>query len=166
MRQTPTRQAPAAMTAADPVDGGAADAPGPADTADPADTTDPAAPSKAAGIAAAGAVVVAAVLALVAAGLWHLTQGTSGLSVGGLVSGLLGEDSHIGGVPASEIFAGSRLPRLAAGILVGAALGIAGALLQSVTRNMLASPDTLAVAAGSHFALTLLAALGLTLPLW
>ncbi|WP_413332920.1 iron ABC transporter permease [Brevibacterium sp. GP-SGM9] len=163
MRQTPSRQAPAAMTAADPVDGGAA---GPADAPGPADTAGPAAPSKAAGIAAAGAVLVAAVLALVAAGLWHLTQGTSGLSVGGLVSGLLGEDSHIGGVPVSEIFAGSRLPRLAAGILVGAALGIAGALLQSVTRNLLASPDTLAVAAGSHFALTLLAALGLTLPLW
>ncbi|MGO2035410.1 MAG: iron ABC transporter permease [Brevibacterium sp.] len=169
MRPAPTRQAPAATTAAVPVDGGAAgpaDAPGPADTAAPADPAAPAAPSKAAGIAAAAAVVIAAVLALVAAGLWHLTQGTSGLSVGGLVAGLLGEDSHIGGVPVTEIFAGSRLPRLAAGILVGAALGIAGALLQSVTRNLLASPDTLAVAAGSHFALTLLAALGLTLPLW
>lgn len=118
------------------------------------------------GPAAAVAVIGALVLALAAVALWHLTQGTSGLTVRGLLSGLLGEGTAVGGVPVSDVFAGSRLPRLSAGILVGVALGIAGALLQSVTRNTLASPDTLAVSAGAHFSLSVVAAAGLTLPLW
>ena len=112
------------------------------------------------------ATLAVALLALAAAAIWHLSLGTSGIDIRDLLAGLTGPGSAVGGVPVSDIVAGSRLPRLAAGILVGLALGIAGALLQSVTRNMLASPDTLAVAAGSHFALTLIAAFGLTLPLW
>ena len=47
----------------------------------------------------------------------------------------------------------SRLPRLLAGLTVGVALGFAGAALQSVARNPLASPDTLAVNAGAHLAI-------------
>ncbi|HEY7813435.1 MAG TPA: iron ABC transporter permease, partial [Nakamurella sp.] len=48
----------------------------------------------------------------------------------------------------------------------GFALGIAGALLQSLTRNSLASPDTLAVTAGSYLAVVAVAAFGLSIPLW
>ncbi len=99
-------------------------------------------------------------------GLWHLTQGTSGAGVWDLIRYAGGARENVDGVPVGDIVAGSRLPRLLAGVAVGFALGAAGALLQSVTRNALASPDTLAVTAGSYFTLTCVAAFGLTVPLW
>lgn len=115
----------------------------------------------------AGVAVLALLLvATVLVGMWHLTQGTSGVGVGDLVRHLVGEHENAGGAPVGEILTGSRLPRLFAGVAVGFALGCAGALLQSVTHNTLASPDTLAVTAGAYFTLTLVAAFGLTVPLW
>ncbi|MFM9755286.1 iron chelate uptake ABC transporter family permease subunit, partial [Streptomyces turgidiscabies] len=42
-----------------------------------------------------------------------------------------------------------RVPRIALGALVGAALGLAGALVQTVTRNPLASPDVIGVGHGA-----------------
>ncbi|THA65238.1 iron ABC transporter permease [Streptomyces sp. A0958] len=115
----------------------------------------------------AGAAVLAVLLvATVLVGLWHLTQGTSGVGVGDLVRHLAGERESADGAPVGEILTGSRLPRLFAGVAVGFALGCAGTLLQSVTHNTLASPDTLAVSAGSYFAVSLIAALGLAVPLW
>ncbi|WP_339242428.1 iron ABC transporter permease [Paenibacillus sp. FSL F4-0243] len=45
-----------------------------------------------------------------------------------------------------------RLPRIAAAILIGAALAVAGALLQGVIRNPLASPDLLGVTGGASVA--------------
>ena len=53
-----------------------------------------------------------------------------------------------------------------AGVVVGMALGFAGAALQSVARNALASPDTLEVNAGAYLAVVAVAALGLALPLF
>ncbi|GAA2184113.1 siderophore ABC transporter permease CdtC [Brooklawnia cerclae] len=103
---------------------------------------------------------------LLAAGLWHLTQGTSGVGFWDLLRYLGGAHESVGGVPVGDVLTGSRLPRLLAGVAVGFALGAAGALLQSVTRNALAAPDTLAVTAGAYFALTLVAAFGLAVPLW
>lgn len=115
----------------------------------------------------AGAAVLAALLVVIAiVGMWHLTQGTSHVGVGDLARYLAGERAHGDGAPVGEILIGSRLPRLLAGLAVGFALGTAGALLQSVTRNALASPDTLAVTAGAYFTLTLVAAFGLAVPLW
>ncbi|WP_328952325.1 iron ABC transporter permease (plasmid) [Streptomyces sp. NBC_00184] len=115
----------------------------------------------------AGAAVLAALLVLtVLVGMWHLTQGTSGVGAGDLVRYFTGERENTGGAPVAEILIGSRLPRLLAGVAVGFALGAAGALLQSVTHNTLASPDTLAVTAGSYLTLSLVAAFGLTVPLW
>ncbi|MFF0225933.1 iron ABC transporter permease [Streptomyces sp. NPDC004629] len=114
-----------------------------------------------------GVVVLALLLIVtVLVGLWHLTQGTSGVGVGDLVRYLAGERENTGGAPVGEILTGSRLPRLLAGVAVGFALGSAGALLQSVTHNALASPDTLAVTAGAYFTLSLVAAFGLAVPLW
>lgn len=118
--------------------------------------------SGATGIAVLAVLLVATVLV----GMWHLTQGTSGVGVGDLLRYLAGGRERTGGAPVGEIFTGSRLPRLLAGVAVGFALGAAGALLQSVTRNALASPDTLAVTAGAYFTLTLVAAFGLAVPLW
>lgn len=42
-----------------------------------------------------------------------------------------------------------RMPRALTGALVGAALGLSGAIVQSITRNPLASPDTLGIGWGA-----------------
>ncbi|MEU0982988.1 iron ABC transporter permease [Streptomyces griseus] len=112
------------------------------------------------------AVLVLLAVSIVLVGLWHLTQGTSGAGMWDLIRYAAGVRENVGGVPVGDIVAGSRLPRLLAGVAVGFALGAAGALLQSVTRNALASPDTLAVTAGAYFTLSAVAAFGLTVPLW
>lgn len=121
---------------------------------------------RASGLLGGGALLASLLIGVVVVGLWHLTQGTSGLGAAELVRGLLGEDVRAGGVSVNDVFLGSRLPRLAAGIAVGFALGVAGALLQSITRNALASPDTLAVTSGAYFALVVVAAFGISVPLW
>lgn len=48
-----------------------------------------------------------------------------------------------------------RLPRTIVGLMVGAALGVAGALMQAVTRNPLADPGILGVNAGASFAVVI-----------
>lgn len=59
----------------------------------------------------------------------------------------------------------ARLPRTLAGLLAGGALGLAGALMQTLTRNPLADPGLLGVNAGASFAIVLGAALiGITSP--
>lgn len=45
-----------------------------------------------------------------------------------------------------------RVPRMLLGIAVGAALGVAGAVMQAVTRNPLADPGILGVNSGAYFA--------------
>ncbi|WP_298129136.1 iron chelate uptake ABC transporter family permease subunit [Micropruina sp.] len=47
-----------------------------------------------------------------------------------------------------------RLPRTIVGLVVGAALGVSGALIQALTRNPLADTGILGVGAGSSFAVT------------
>jgi iron complex transport system permease protein len=59
-----------------------------------------------------------------------------------------------------------RIPRTVLGLLVGLALGVAGALMQGVTRNPLADPGLLGVNAGAAAAVvTATAAFGATEPL-
>ncbi|WP_374461096.1 iron ABC transporter permease [Microbacterium sp.] len=94
-------------------------------------------------------VLVALAVVLVAVACWHLTQGTSGAVFAD-----------------TDVLWGSRVPRLAAGVAVGVALGVAGILLQSLARNALASPDTLGVTAGAYLAVTALAAFGIAVPVW
>ncbi|CAH1205854.1 iron ABC transporter permease [Paenibacillus sp. JJ-223] len=45
-----------------------------------------------------------------------------------------------------------RMPRTVIGILAGGALAVAGAMLQTITRNPLAASDTLGINAGAYFA--------------
>ncbi|MFH8571952.1 FecCD family ABC transporter permease [Streptomyces sp. NPDC017993] len=63
------------------------------------------------------------------------------------------------------VVTGLRLPRTVVALAVGAALGVAGAVVQGVTRNPLASPTTLGINAGAGFAVvTAIFALHLTRP--
>lgn len=47
-----------------------------------------------------------------------------------------------------------RIPRTVVGVVVGAAFGVGGALIQAITRNPLADPGLLGVNAGAAFAVT------------
>lgn len=104
----------------------------------------------------AGLLLVVAVLAVV-----DVTQGTADVGAHEVVKALTGQAD----AGDSSVVIASRLPRMAAGLLVGICLGMAGAALQAVSRNVLASPDTLAVNAGSYLGLGLLAITGTSLPL-
>ncbi|WP_432126219.1 iron ABC transporter permease [Streptomyces sp. bgisy082] len=110
------------------------------------------------------AAAVTAALALLVAGLAlvDVTQGTAAVGGAEVWKALTGRADS---TDASVVIA-SRLPRAVAGLLVGAALGMAGSALQAVSRNVIASPDTLAVNAGSYLALGLAAVTGVSLPLF
>jgi iron complex transport system permease protein len=53
-----------------------------------------------------------------------------------------------------------RLPRILMGILAGAGLGVAGAVMQAVLKNPLASPYTLGIASGAGFGASLAILMG------
>ncbi|GHE04241.1 FecCD family ABC transporter permease [Streptomyces alanosinicus] len=67
-----------------------------------------------------------------------------------------------GGTPYDLVVTELRVPRIVLGALVGAALGLAGALVQTVTRNPLASPDVIGVGHGAAAATVLALATGVT----
>lgn len=99
-----------------------------------------------------------AVGALATCILLSFTIGSQQLSIEQIVAALQGADSE-----AWTIIRDLRGSRTALGILVGAALGIAGALMQAFTRNPLADPGILGVNAGAAFAVAAgAAAFGIT----
>ncbi|WP_274307195.1 FecCD family ABC transporter permease [Solibacillus daqui] len=53
-----------------------------------------------------------------------------------------------------------RLPRALLALLVGAALGVSGLILQSIIRNPLASPDIIGITSGASFGAVLFISLG------
>ncbi|RFU36823.1 iron ABC transporter permease, partial [Actinomadura logoneensis] len=67
------------------------------------------------------------------------------------------------GTDAYTVVHGMRLPRTLLGLVAGAALGLAGALMQSLTRNPLADPGLLGVNVGASAAVvTAISFLGVT----
>ncbi|MFD6055511.1 iron chelate uptake ABC transporter family permease subunit [Agromyces sp. NPDC060279] len=87
-----------------------------------------------------------------------LAIGSKGLSIVEVLAAIGGSADEAG-----TIVRELRLPRTLLGILVGAALGVAGAVMQAFTRNPLADPGLLGVNAGAAFAVTAgAAAFGLT----
>lgn len=75
-----------------------------------------------------------------------------------LVAGLIAH--NIAAIQGSEAVRALLLdyaywPRLIVSLLAGAALGLAGVLMQQVLQNPLAAPETLGVNAGAHLALTI-----------
>ncbi|MEU9593300.1 iron ABC transporter permease [Streptomyces sp. NPDC048219] len=121
-------------------------------------STPPTAPTSRPGAAAvtAGLVLLVAVLAVV-----DIAQGTAAVGPAEVFRALTGRADP----GDASVVVASRLPRMTAGLLVGAVLGAAGAVLQAVSRNVLASPDTLAVNAGSYLSLGLVGATGVSLPM-
>lgn len=96
-----------------------------------------------------GLMVILIMLALTC--LASLAFGANPLGLGQVWSGLFQRDSS----EASIIVWTLRIPRTVVGVIVGAAFGVAGALIQALTRNPLADPGILGVNAGAGFAVTL-----------
>ena len=78
-----------------------------------------------------------------------LTQGQLELDVRTVIEALI-DPQH---TPEHDTVRGLRLPRAVMGVLAGASLAVAGVLLQTVTRNPLASAGTLGINAGAYFAI-------------
>jgi iron complex transport system permease protein len=96
-----------------------------------------------------GLVVLGALLVL--SGLLSLAIGSRTIPLGTVVDVLFGPD----GSDASTIIHELRIPRTVLALVVGVALGIAGALMQGHTRNPLADPGLLGVEAGAAFAVVI-----------
>ncbi|WLW53482.1 FecCD family ABC transporter permease [Streptomyces sp. YU58] len=102
-------------------------------------------------------VAVALTVLLAAAVVASLCVGESYVSPREVVRVLLGLPSP------DELVVGTlRLPRLVTGLLVGAAFGVSGALIQTVARNPLASPDVIGVTHGAGAATVAAMTFGLT----
>lgn len=99
-------------------------------------------------------VLLAAALVLVMC--INIGRGDFPLSIAQVLDVLLGGGSRIERFIVMDL----RLPRSLTGLLVGAALGISGAITQSISRNALASPDILGITAGSSAAAVALIVLG------
>ncbi|HWD79092.1 MAG TPA: iron chelate uptake ABC transporter family permease subunit [Kribbella sp.] len=88
--------------------------------------------------------ILFASLAVVVA-LLSLSVGTTRLPVADVIDVLLGGGRRGTRLVVLEL----RLPRVATGLLVGIAFAVSGALLQTLSRNPLASPDTVGVNSGA-----------------
>jgi len=86
--------------------------------------------------------------ALIALLIVSLAVGEARLSVRTVAEALTARDAAI---LDHTIVWGVRMPRAVIGIVAGAGLAVAGALLQTVTRNPLASASTLGINAGAFF---------------
>jgi iron complex transport system permease protein len=105
--------------------------------------------------------VLAAVAALTAVAVLSLAIGAKPIPVADVFDGLLHDD----GSEQAAIVRELRVPRTLVGLSFGIALGLAGALMQALTRNPLADPGLLGVDAGAAAAVVVaIAVLGLASP--
>lgn len=106
---------------------------------------------------AAGLLIALAALALVA--LASIAVGAKPIPLPRVWELLLHNDGSPDGIVVHDL----RIPRTVLGLLVGAALGVAGAVMQALTRNPLADPGLLGINAGAATAIVLgVALLGVT----
>ncbi|MCU1529950.1 MAG: iron chelate uptake transporter family permease subunit [Frondihabitans sp.] len=90
-------------------------------------------------------VGIAGAIALVLA-LISLATGELPLSIGQVVDALLGRSAGL----THTVVVDWRLPRVVLAVLFGIALGLAGAIFQSLTRNPLGSPDIIGFDSGAY----------------
>src|SRR5699024_319781 len=100
--------------------------------------------------------MLAALAVLAFTCLCSLLLGAGETGPGAALAALIGQGDNTADFVVFEL----RAPRTLVGLAVGLALGVAGALLQAVTRNPLAEPGLLGVSAGSAFAVAVALALG------
>ncbi len=98
------------------------------------------------------AFAAAGCLLLVLLCLLSLAAGARPVSISTVFDALTSYDAHS---PDHIAVRDYRLPRTLLGLLCGAAFGVAGAVIQAVTRNALADPGLLGVNAGAAFSVTI-----------
>ncbi|QNP67689.1 FecCD family ABC transporter permease [Streptomyces genisteinicus] len=80
---------------------------------------------------------------LLGLGLLGLCYGATWATPGEVFAVLSGADTSV-------VILDWRLPRVLAGLVFGAALGVAGAIFQNITRNPMGSPDVIGLDAGAY----------------
>ncbi|MFE9461336.1 FecCD family ABC transporter permease [Streptomyces californicus] len=104
--------------------------------------------------------VLLSVLALAAVMVASVALGSRDVPWSDVVAALGGSDGTLGQAAATK-----RIPRTVLAVVIGAALGLAGGVMQGVTRNPLADPGILGVNMGASLAVvTAVAFFGLTSP--
>jgi len=93
-------------------------------------------------------VVVAAAVVLAVATAASMTFGAVHVPLADIWAALTGQADE---GPLKQIILELRLPRTVSALVVGAGLGVAGALLQGALANPLASPDVIGVTGGAGF---------------
>ncbi|MEW7313924.1 iron-enterobactin ABC transporter permease [Buttiauxella gaviniae] len=78
-------------------------------------------------------------------GIWSLGSGALPLAVGQVIDALIGSAPR----NISLVVVEWRLPRVVMALLIGAALGVSGAIFQSLMRNPLGSPDVMGFNTGA-----------------
>ena len=91
-------------------------------------------------------VCAALAIAMAATAVLALATGSYQLGAGQVLSALTGGESGL----VRDIVVDWRLPRVAAALIFGAALGVSGAIFQSLTRNPLADPGIIGFSQGSY----------------
>lgn len=99
-------------------------------------------------------ILVVAMAALVVCVVGSLAVGARYIPPSDVLRALMDAAEGRGLGEVHEIVVGLRLPRAFVGAVVGASLGVAGALIQALTRNPLADPGILGVNAGAGFLVT------------
>ena len=90
-------------------------------------------------------VVVLLLMAALTAGVVLIGTGDFPMSASDVLTTLVGQGNEGQEFIVTEL----RLPRVLVGLLVGASLGLGGALFQSISRNPLGSPDVLGLGQGA-----------------
>ncbi|MGX1671372.1 FecCD family ABC transporter permease [Streptomyces sp. NPDC055400] len=93
----------------------------------------------------------AALVALVLAVLFSLAVGARAIAPSAVLDALV----HGGHSDDAEVIRGLRLPRTLVGLMVGAALALAGTVLQGITRNPIADPGILGISQGASVGVVL-----------
>jgi len=116
--------------------------------AGPETATDTAAPPPRRQTARRAAGLVAALCVLLAVAAASIAIGAKPIALGDVWHGLF----HYTGSDTDVVIKDVRLPRTLLGLLVGLGLGLAGAVIQALTRNPLADPGLLGLNAGASAA--------------
>lgn len=90
-------------------------------------------------------VCSALLLLILILGCYGMTVGRLHITVPQVFNALFGTEDGV----RQQVIRNIRLPRVLAGIFVGAALGISGAIFQSISRNVLGSPDIIGFTTGA-----------------
>lgn len=91
-------------------------------------------------------VIIALGLVSLFAGLFAMTIGTIEIAVPEIIQILLGQGE---GGSRDRVILNIRLPRVLTALAAGAALGVSGAIFQSISKNALGSPDVIGFTTGA-----------------